>query len=34
VRLIPSSFDPKEDAKALRGAMEGLGKRIMGRFCN
>ena len=26
VRLIPSSFDPKADAKALRDAMEGLGE--------
>lgn len=28
VRLIPSSFDPRADAKALREAMEGLGEII------
>ena len=29
VRLIPSSFDPKADAKALRDAMEGLGEYLI-----
>jgi len=28
ITLIPSSFDPKADAKALREAMEGLGKLL------
>ena len=34
VRLIPSSFDPKADAKALRDAMEGLGEYLITALLN